>query len=187
MTFSHSTLGAAFLNDEEAHECEKKWQPMRFACSLEIKRLKTGMFQLKDLPDKAQNIWRIFEIYIKFACSWWFCCRSAKHFHIELCVWICNSELRHVRIFVTPCSFYVLLQCNGRARCFFGIKMPVGWQNFIENPNCPDCVGWSKEPCSFATRDCCLTDRADLTVGPTSSSEKSGRVFWSIATNWTTK
>ena len=34
-----------------------------------------------------------------------------------------------------------------------------------------------KEQCSFATRDCCLTDRADLTVGPTLSSEKSGRVF----------
>ena len=47
----------------------------------------------------------------------------------------------------------------------------------FENPNCPDCVGWSKEQCSFATRDCCLTDRADLTVGPTLSSEKSGRVF----------
>ena len=88
---------------------------------------------------------KFFEIYIKFACWWWFCCRSAKHFHIVLCVWICNSELRHVRIFVTPCSFYVLLQWDGRARCSFGIKMPVGWQNFIENPNCPDCVGWSKE------------------------------------------
>ena len=96
-----------------------------------------------------------FEIFIKFACWWWFCCRSAKHFHIVLCVCI------------TPCSFYLLLQCDGRARCSFGIKMPVGWQNFIENPNCPDCVGWSKEQCSFATRDCCLTDRADLTVGPT--------------------
>ena len=31
-----------------------------------------------------------------------------------------------MRIFVTPCSFYVLLQCDGRARCSFGIKMPVG-------------------------------------------------------------
>ena len=93
-----------------------------------------------------------FEIYIKFACWWWFCCRSAKHFYIVLCVWICNSELRHLRIFVTPCSFYVLLQCDGKARCFFGIKMPVnGWQNFIENPNCADYVGglgWSKEQCS---------------------------------------
>ena len=110
-----------------------------FECSLKVKLLKTGVFQLKDLPDEAQNIWRqkvcfnflifgknIFEIYIKFACWWWFCCRSAKHFHIVLCVWICNSELRHVRIFVTPCSFYVLLQCDAKA-CFFGIKMPVGW------------------------------------------------------------
>ena len=96
-----------------------------------------------------------------------------------LCVWSCNSELRHVRIFVTPCSFYGLLQCAGEARCFVGIKMAVGWQNFIENPNCPDCVGWSKEQCSFATRDCCLTDR-DLTVGPTLNSEKLGRAFWSI-------
>ena len=59
------------------------------------------------------------EIYIKFTCWWLFCCRSAKHFHIVLCVWICNSELRHGRILVTPCSFYVLLQCNGIARCFF--------------------------------------------------------------------
>ena len=56
MTFSHSTLGAAFLNDEEAHELKKKWQPARFTCSLEVKRLKAGMLQLKDLPDKAQNI-----------------------------------------------------------------------------------------------------------------------------------
>ena len=30
MTFSHSTLGAAPLNYEEARECEKKWQSMRF-------------------------------------------------------------------------------------------------------------------------------------------------------------
>ena len=67
-----------------------------------------------------------FEMYIKFACWWWFCCRSAKHFHIVLCVWICNSELRHVRIFVTPCSFYVLLQCDGKARCFFWHK-DAGW------------------------------------------------------------
>ena len=58
MTFSHSALGASPLNDEEAYECEKKSQPMKFACSLEVKRLKTGVFQLKDLPDKAQNIWR---------------------------------------------------------------------------------------------------------------------------------
>ena len=67
--------------------------------------------------------------------------------------------------------------CDGKARCFFGHK-DVGWvTNFIENPNCADYVGWSKEQRSFATRDCCLTDRADLTVGPTLSSEKSGRVF----------
>ena len=30
MNFSHSTLGAAPLNDEETHECKKKWQPMKF-------------------------------------------------------------------------------------------------------------------------------------------------------------
>ena len=35
---------------------KKKWQPARFACSLEVKRLKTGVLQLKDLPDMAQNI-----------------------------------------------------------------------------------------------------------------------------------
>ena len=51
MTFSHSTLGAAALNDDEAHECDE-------TCSLEVKWLKTGVFQLKDLPDKAQNIGR---------------------------------------------------------------------------------------------------------------------------------
>ena len=114
------------------------------------------------------NLWKnYFEIYIKFACWWWFCCCSAKHFHIVLCVWSCNSELRHVRNFVTPCSFYSLLRFDGKARCFFAIKTPVGWQNFIENPNCPDCVGWSKEQFSFTARDCCLTDRADLTVWPT--------------------
>ena len=56
MTFSHSTLGAALLYDEEASEWEKKWHPMKSACSLEVKQLKKGVFQLKDLPDKAQNI-----------------------------------------------------------------------------------------------------------------------------------
>ena len=35
---------------------KKKWQPMKFACSLEVKRVKTRVFQLKDVPDKAQNI-----------------------------------------------------------------------------------------------------------------------------------
>ena len=194
MTFSHSILGASTLNDEEAHVCEKnrnRWSLVfsggktaengsvsaqrstwEGAKHLKIERCVSSFWPLKKV---------FFEIYIKFACWWWFCCRSAKHFHIVLCVWICNSELHYVRISVTPCSFYVLLPCDGRARCSFGIKMPVGWQNFIENPNCPDCAGWSKEQCSFATRDCCLTDRADI------SSEKSGRVFWSIATNWTSK
>ena len=62
---------------------------------------------------------------------------------IVLCVWICNSEFRHARIFVNAIFIYVLLLCDGKARCFFGIKMPAGWQNFIENLNCPDCVGWS--------------------------------------------
>ena len=37
---------------------KKKWHPMKSACSLEVKQLKTGVFQLKDLPDRAQNIWR---------------------------------------------------------------------------------------------------------------------------------
>ena len=36
----------------------KKWQPMKFTCSLEIKQLKTVVVQLRDLPEKAQNIWR---------------------------------------------------------------------------------------------------------------------------------
>ena len=48
-----------------------------------------------------------------------------------------TANQRHMRIFVTPCSFYVLLQSDGKARCLFGIKMPAEWQNFIENPNCP--------------------------------------------------
>ena len=29
---------------------------MKSACSLEVKQLKKGVFQLKGLPDKAQNI-----------------------------------------------------------------------------------------------------------------------------------
>ena len=111
----------------------------------------------------------VFEIYIKFACWWWFCCGSAKHFHMVLCVWICNSELRHVRIFVTPCSFHVLLQCDGKAHCFFGIKMPVGLQKNRKPELCR--LRWRtwlvQGAMWFATRDCCLTDRADLTVGPT--------------------
>ena len=121
-----------------------------------------------------------YEIYIKFARWWWFCCHSAKHFHIVLCVWICNSELRHVRMFVTPCSFHVLLQCDGKARCIFGIKMPVGWLNFIENPSSADYVGglgWSKDPRSnvvrhtgllfdWSSRPYCGTDIKLQEVGP---------------------
>ena len=122
-----------------------------------------------------------FEIYIKFACWWCVCCRSAKYFHIVLCVWFYNSELRHVRIFVTPCSFYVLLQCDGKARFFFFWHKDAGRVTKLYRKRELRCVGWSKEQCSFATRDCCFTDRADLTVGPTLSPEKSGRVFWSIA------
>ena len=76
---------------------------------LKIKRCVSIFWSLKKI---------FFEIYIKFAGWWWFCCRSARHFYIVLCVWICNSELRQVRIFVTPRSFYVLLQCDGKARCF---------------------------------------------------------------------
>ena len=83
-----------------------------------------------------------------------------------------------MQIFVTPCSLYVLLQYDGKSRCFFAITMPgsikrnrvrvdigvrlkkIGHdypetgkhlQNCIENLNCPDCVGWSKEQCRFAT------------------------------------
>ena len=68
-----------------------------------------------------------------------------------------------MRIFVTPCSFYVLLQSGGKSTLFFRHK-DAGW---VTKLNCP-------ELCSF---DCCLTDRADLTVGPTLSSEKSDWVF----------
>ena len=57
MTFLHSTLGATPLNDEEHMSVEnKKGNRCSSACFLEVKRLKTGVFQLKDLPDKAQNI-----------------------------------------------------------------------------------------------------------------------------------
>ena len=101
---------------------------------------------------------------------------------LSQCKAFSHSPVRlNLQQWVAPC------QCDEKARCFFGIKIPVGWQNLNENPNCLDCVGWSKEQCSFTTRDWCLTDRADLTVGPTSSSEKSDRVFWGIATNWTIK
>ena len=58
MTFSHSTLGAAFLNDEEAHE---------------LKKMATGEVCVFSGGKTAEN-------------GWWFCCRSAKHFHIVLCV-----------------------------------------------------------------------------------------------------
>ena len=63
MPFSHITLGAVPLNDSEAHENEKKKEEKKgirwsFAYSLTVKRLKTGVFQLKDPPDKAQKIWR---------------------------------------------------------------------------------------------------------------------------------
>ena len=44
--------------------------------------------------------------------------------------------------------------CVIKKHVVFGIKMPVVLQNFIENPNCPDGVGWSKEQWSFATQDC---------------------------------
>ena len=54
------------------------------------------------LKKKLCNLHKIFLLMIFFGC------RRAKDFDIVLCVWICNSELRHVRIFVTPCSFYVL-------------------------------------------------------------------------------
>ena len=133
---------------------KKKWQPMKFCQFSRGKTTENGSVSAQRSTWRGEKHLKIegvnflifektfFEIYIKFACWWWFCYRSAKHLHIVLCVWICNSELRHVRIFVTPCSFYVLLQCDGKARCFFfGIKMPVGWQNFIENANCVALVG----------------------------------------------
>ena len=56
MTFFHSTLGAASLNDEEAYKCKKNGNRRGLRVLLEVKRLKTGVLQLKDPPDKAQNI-----------------------------------------------------------------------------------------------------------------------------------
>ena len=43
--------------------------------------------------------------------------------------------------------------------------MPVVLQKFIENPNCSDGVGWSKEQCSFPTRDCCSPIEQTLSYG----------------------
>ena len=192
MTISHSTLGAAALNDGEHISVKKKLQPMKFCVFSRGKTTENRSVSAqrstwqgeKNLKIEGVNFLifekNFLEIYIKFACWWWFCCLSAKHFHIVLCVWFYNSELRHVRIFVTPCSFYVLLQCDGKARCFFWHK-DAGSVTKLYRKRELRCVGWSKEQCSFATRDCCFTDRADLTVGPTLSSEKSGWVFWSIA------
>ena len=55
--------------------------------------------------------------------------------------------------------------CDGKARCFFGIKMPVVLQNFIENRNCSDGVSWSKEQCSFATVHGIVVDRSSRPYG----------------------
>ena len=55
--FIHHNSRRMPLNDEEHMSVEnKKGNRCSFACFLEVKRLKTGVFQLKDLPDKAQNI-----------------------------------------------------------------------------------------------------------------------------------
>ena len=51
--FTHSTLETVPLNDVWKNGIQ--WS---FTCSLEVKLLKTGVFQLKDLPDKAKNILR---------------------------------------------------------------------------------------------------------------------------------
>ena len=79
--------------------------------------------------------------------------------------------------FVTPYSFYVLLQCGGKARCFFWRK-DAGWVTKLYQKPELSRLRWlvhgAMQKCSF---DCCLTDRADLTVGPTLSSEESGRVL----------
>ena len=45
--------------------------------------------------------------------------------------------------------------------------MPVVLQKFIENPNCSDGVGWSKEQCSFATRDYCWPVEQTFSYGRT--------------------
>ena len=143
MTFSHSTLGAAPLNDEEAHECEKMatdevcvFSRGKTAENGSVSAQRSTWEGAKYLTIECGfqffDFWKKkFEIYIKFACWWWFCCRSAKHFHIALCVWICNSELHQVRIFVTPCLFYVLLQCDGKGPW---VIRPFNFQ--LKNKNC---------------------------------------------------
>ena len=55
MTFSHSSLGAVSLNDEDAHECGKKATDEVCVFS-RGKTAENGSVQLKDLPDKAQII-----------------------------------------------------------------------------------------------------------------------------------
>ena len=136
MPFSHSTLGAVPLfcvfsrgNTTENGSVSAQRSTWKGAKHLKIE----GLCQFFD-------IWKnCFRNLQKICLLMEFCCHSAKHFHIHvvLCVWSCNIDVRHVQIFVTSSSFYVLLQSDGKARCFFGIKMPAEWQIFIENPNCP--------------------------------------------------
>ena len=136
MPFSHSTLGAVPLfrvfsrgNTTENGSVSAQRSTWQGAKHLKIE----GLCQFFD-------IWKnCFRNLHKICLLMELCYHSAKHFHIHvvLCVWSCHIDVRHVRIFVTPSSFYVLLQSDGKARCFFGIKMPAEWQNFIENPNCP--------------------------------------------------
>ena len=143
MTFSHGTLGAALLM--------RKLMSVKKMATDEVCVFSRGKTAENGSVSAQRSTWegakhlmiercvsfflifekKIFEIYIKFACWWWFCCRGAKHFHVVLCVWICNSELHQVRIFVTPCLFDVLLQCDGKGPW---VIRPFNFQ--LKNKNC---------------------------------------------------
>ena len=50
---------------------------------------------------------------------------------------MCEFLQRHV--------YFMFYCCVMEKHVAFWNKEPVVLQNFIENPNCPDGVGWSKE------------------------------------------
>ena len=81
VSFPHTTLRAVTLDNEKSGVWRKNAVRWTFVRSWEVKRPNTRVFQLKEMPDKEQNIekkkvsvifWTFgkifFEIYIKFAC-----------------------------------------------------------------------------------------------------------------------
>ena len=145
MPFSHSTLGAVPLfcvfsrgNTTENGSVSAQRSTWKGTKHLKIE----GLCQFFD-------IWKnCFRNLQKICLLMEFCCHSAKHFHIHvlLCVWSCNIDVRHVQIFVTSSSFYVLLQSDGKARCFFGIKMPTNLYRKPELSSSGPRLGWHVPP-----------------------------------------